>query len=86
MKDYEAAAEWARNAIRANPDLVFPHYNLAASLGQLGLSEEAAEALKAGLAIHPSPTLEFFTMGWPSKDPANLQHILDGMRKAGLSV
>jgi adenylate cyclase len=82
-REYEAAAEAARSAIRSYPGDPLPRRWLAAALGQLGRTEEAKEAL--GKAISMAPT--FFERYAPDRlpwvRPEDHAHILDGWRKAG---
>ena len=52
-RDYAAAVEIARRAIRSYPDFPNPYRWLAAALGQLGRVEEANEALQQAIAILP---------------------------------
>jgi len=84
LGEYEDTVEWAQKSIHAKPDFVFPNFNLAAALGQQSRHEEAEAALNQAYQLVPEPNREFFMMGWPFKDPADLEHLLDGLRKAGL--
>jgi adenylate cyclase len=47
-RDYEAAVEAAKRAVRSNPEYPLPYRWLAAALGQLGRTVEAKEALERG--------------------------------------
>ena len=75
--------------IEANRNLPLTYFQLAAALAQLGRLDEAHSAVKAGLALNPtfsiSRTRAAFTA--MSDDPtylAQLEPILEGVRKAGL--
>lgn len=82
-RDYAAAEATARRLIREYPEFSRPRVTLAASLGQLGRVEEARAALEA--AIKTSlPILRFMTTkGLSHWRPEDLEHLLDGLRKAG---
>ena len=68
---------------------------MAASFAQLGKESEAREAARrfveasfssmdqAG-ASRPASWVEFLTPRMPYRKEADLEHVLDGMRKAGL--
>ena len=65
------------------------YFQLAAALAQLGRLDEARSAVKAGLALNPTFTISRARASWTamSDDPtylAQLEPILDGLRKAGL--
>ena len=80
---YEKAIERAREAIvwRSN----FPHayYILASALGHLGRADDARAALKACENIQPGFVVR--RASWaPYRNETDNQHILEGIRKAGL--
>ena len=52
--EYEAAVEMSKRAIRSNPGYPLNYRWLAASLGQLGRTGEAHEALQKATAIGPA--------------------------------
>ena len=89
LGSYEQAAAWFRRAIEANRNYPYRDFMLGAALAQLGRLDEAHSAVKAGLALNPtfsiSRTRAAFTA--MSDDPtylAQLEPILEGVRKAGL--
>jgi adenylate cyclase len=61
-----------------------PHLWLAAAYAQLGQLEQARKEAAEVLRINPGFTIE----GWKRlavfKDPKDLDHNIDGLRKAGL--
>ena len=70
---------------------------LAASYAQLGRDAEARAAAAefldraaAEFAVHPGDDVEHWRTYWmrliPIKDPADRDHLFDGLRKAGLPV
>jgi adenylate cyclase len=83
-RNYEAAAEAAKQAIRSYPAFPLTYRWLAAALSQSGRIEEAKEALEQAIAIAPA-SFEMYVRGRPpwmrAEDHA---HILEGLRKAGL--
>jgi len=86
--DYAAAAEAARRTIARYPIARFPNnlmpYRwLAASLGQLGRTDEAREALHAAMTTDPKAFDRFVANRVPWHRPEDYEHMLDGLRKAG---
>ena len=86
---YEQAVAWCRRAIEANRNYPNAYVLLAAALAQLGQLDEAHSAVKAGLALNPAYTISRRRASWTaqSDDPtylAQLEPVLDGLRKAGL--
>ena len=81
--DYLAAEALARRAIREYARNPRPYLLLAAALGQLGRAEEARTALQAAIAVSPS-IFKFLTdCRPPYYRPADHDHLIDGVRKAG---
>lgn len=81
--DYAAAVEAAKRAIRSYPNYPLPYRWLAAALGQLGRTEEAAEALEKAIAISPSSFEMYVRTRVPWMRPEDYVHMLEGLRKAG---
>ncbi len=82
-RDYESAVEWARNAINRDPDHARAHLLLAASLGHLGRSAEARTALDDCNRVNPDFVRRWTQWREYQRDEDN-DHILEGLRKAGL--
>ena len=81
--DYLVAEAIAHRAIRAAPEFPRPHPWLAASLGQLGRTKEARQALDAAVAVSPA-FFDFITARRPPWfRPEDHEHLLAGLRKAG---
>ena len=82
-RDYELAAEWARKAINRDPSHVRAQLFLAASLGHLGRQKEARAAINECNQVNPE-----FVRRWTQwreyRDEADNDHVLDGLKKAGL--
>jgi TolB-like protein/class 3 adenylate cyclase/Flp pilus assembly protein TadD len=86
---WEQAAAWFRRSLEANRNYPQTRFRLAGALAQLGRLNEARSAVKAGLRLNPTFTISRFRAAWTamSDDPtylAQLQPLLDGMRKAGV--
>jgi len=81
---YEDALE---AAVRINmPGFFHAHAARAAALGQLGRHEAARKAVQELLAIRPDFTATMrrdYAKWW---DPALVEHMADGLRKAGLEI
>ena len=56
----------------------------ASSLGHLGKHEEGRKAIAELLRRKPDFSPEYVANILPYKDPADLDHLLEGLRKAGL--
>jgi TolB-like protein len=84
---WEEAVAWFQRAIEGNRNFPESHFELAATLAQLGRLDRARS--RSGLALEPnfsvSPARAFFTP--ESSDPkylARTERILEGLREAGL--
>ncbi len=86
---YEQAVGRCRRAIEANRNYPQPYIVLGAALARLGRLDEAHSAVKAGLALNPAFAVSRVRALWTatSDDPtylAQIEPILEGMRKAGV--
>jgi TolB-like protein/class 3 adenylate cyclase len=86
---YEQAVAWSRRATEANRNFPQAYFWLGAALARLDRLDEARSAVKAGLALHPAFSIARTRVARTamSDDPtylAQLEPILDGMRKAGI--
>ncbi|MCX7365248.1 MAG: helix-turn-helix domain-containing protein [Alphaproteobacteria bacterium] len=84
-RDYAAAETWARKAIAQDPSHARAHLMLAAALGHLGRSEEGRAALDACERIQPAFATTWIA-GREYSNPADNDHIADGLRKAGMEL
>jgi adenylate cyclase len=82
-RDYQLAEEWAHRAINRGPNHARAHLVLASSLGHLGKLREASKALDDCHRVNPDFVSRW--MQWREfRNDVDNDHILDGLRKAGL--
>jgi adenylate cyclase len=81
--NYPCAVATARDVITRYPNYPIAHRFLAASLGQLGQSVEACEALQRALQVSRPAFMRLVHRRPPWVRPANYAHLLEGLRKAG---
>jgi adenylate cyclase len=83
---HEEAVEWARRGQRQpNADHVFwLHAQEATALAHLGRVDEARAALARVHALNPNFSASFIDAVTPLRNPADRDHFIDGLRKAGL--
>ena len=86
-REYAAAVEAARQAIRSFPDRPRYYPILAAALGQMGRTAEAKDALEKAIAIAPAG-FDSWVRGYvlerhPGLRPEDHAHMLEGLGKAG---
>jgi adenylate cyclase len=84
LKRYGDAAHWSRECISRQPSQQWPRVNLACAYAQSGQLEEARAAAAEVLRINPHFTIETSKRVLVFKDPKDLEHHIDGQRKAGL--
>jgi len=83
----EEAISWLRRSIETNRNYALCHFILAAASANIGRVEGARSEVRAGLALDPQFTIPTFQSAAFSDNPtylAQLEPILEGMRKAGL--
>jgi adenylate cyclase len=68
------------------PDTDASRVLLAACCGYLDQPEEARALWQGALRCNPSYSLEEKRRILPYKDPADFDHLVDGLRKAGVPV
>jgi adenylate cyclase len=83
MRDYGAACDAAKRAIRSHPEYPPPYRWLAASLGQLGRVEEAKQALEKAIAIAPTSFDVFVRRRVPWVRTEDHDLMREGLRNAG---
>jgi adenylate cyclase len=84
-RDYPAAVEAAKRAIRSYPAYPNTHRWLAAALGQLDRRAEASAALAKAIELAPMAFGMYIHTRPPWMRPEDHAHMLEGLDKAGLS-
>jgi adenylate cyclase len=84
LKRYGEALRWFRETALRLPNYPVAHLWLASAYAQLGQLEEARKEAAEVLRINPGFTIEGYKRILVYKDPKDVEHRLDGMRKAGL--
>ncbi len=81
---YETAVAHFRERVRQTPNTDLTRSMLASALGYLGETEAARQVWGELLAINPDYDLERHLGKLPFHNPADRQHVRDGLAKAGL--
>lgn len=81
---YEEQVEWARKLTEAAPHNPAGWRFLAAGYGLLGRQDQAGAAVQGMLRIYPGFTIESIRTASTGMPEADLERLLDGLRKAGL--
>jgi adenylate cyclase len=84
MGQHEKAIALCKKAIERNPDQMFAYMALAATYSELGRAEEASASAAEALRIKPKLNLEWFEKMLPWKNKADVDRIVDALRKAGI--
>ena len=84
LKRYRDAVHCYREHVSRWPIAQWAYVGLASAYAQLGQLEEARAAAAEVLRINPGFTIESSKRILVYKDPKDLEHHIDGMRKAGL--
>jgi adenylate cyclase len=84
LRRYGEAVRWYREGASRLPNRQWPHVGLAAACAQSGQLEEAMAEAAQVLRINPGFTIESWKRIAVYKDPKDLEHRLDGLRKARL--
>jgi adenylate cyclase len=84
LKRYGEAVGWLSECALRLPNLQWPHLWLAGAYAQAGQLEEARAETAEVLRINPAFTIESWKRIVVFKDPKDLEHYVDGLRKAGL--
>jgi tetratricopeptide (TPR) repeat protein len=86
LGQHEAAIGTLEKRLARNPNSETTHALLAACYGHLGRYEDARAAWAEVMRIAPDFSMERRRRLLPFKDPAIIEHRLEGMRKAGIPV
>jgi adenylate cyclase len=84
LGQYDASLSWAREALYSNPNHLQVLAVRAAALAQSGRQEEAAQAAAMLLESYPGFSVQRHLRNFRWKNPADLAHYGDGLRKAGV--
>jgi TolB-like protein/tetratricopeptide (TPR) repeat protein len=83
-RNYAEAMRLARDAIRQRGDFVSAHRCLTTAAGMSGAEEVAAAALAELRRVQPNVSLAWLATHMLIRDPAEMEHYLEGFRRAGL--
>jgi TolB-like protein len=83
-RNYDEAIRLARDGIRRRGDFVGAHRVLTAAAGMAGQRELAASALGALRRAQPNISPAWIAREMPIREPAEMEHYLEGFRRAGL--
>ena len=89
LANYDQAVSWCRRAIEANRNYPPAYFDLAIALAQLGRLDEAHSVVKAAFVLNPAFTVSRAHAAWTAMSDdstylAQLEPLLEGMRKAGV--
>src|SRR5947207_8846602 len=82
--NYDEAIRLAHESLRQRADFVGGHRVLTAAAGMAGQNEVAGIALRELRRAQPNVTLAWIANELPMKQPADREHYLEGLRRAGL--
>jgi TolB-like protein len=83
-RNYAEAIRLARDGIRRRGDFVGAHRVLTAAAGMAGQCELATAALTELRRTQPNISLAWIAREMPIREPAEMEHYLEGFRRAGL--
>jgi TolB-like protein len=83
-RDYDEAMRLAREGIRQRGDFVGAHRVLTAAAGMAGQPEVGRAALQELGRVQPNISLDWIASKMPIRQPAEMQHYLEGFRRSGL--
>jgi adenylate cyclase len=81
---YEEAVVVCRQVIQLKPNYIYPHLTLAATFAEMDKMEEARAEVSEVLRINPKYTVRLVPRSFPWKDQAEIDRLIDSLRKAGL--
>ena len=85
MREYDEAVAWARKALRESGFQWSRYAVLLSALGHLDRPEEARRVLRDFRPRRPDFSVDFVRTTHLISDPDDMDHYLDGLRKAGVS-
>jgi len=81
---YEEAVAVCRQLIQLEPNYIYPHLTLAATFAEMERMEEARAEITEVLRIDPKYMVKVVPRSFPWKDQAEIDRLIDSLRKAGL--
>ena len=84
-RDYQAAMQLSREALRQHSDFVGGHRVLTAAAGMAGDKATAISALADLRRLQPNISLDWVATHMPIRHDADREHYLEGFRRAGLA-
>ena len=84
QRRYEEAEAAFERAVTVNPGWPWAHLLLAAARAALGKIEDAEAGVAEARKLSPNLTMRHVPKAWPSKNPADFDHVMEMLRKAGL--
>ena len=81
---YEEAVAVCRQLLQREPNHVLAHLTLAATFVEMEKMEEARVEITEVLRIDPKYTVKLVPRSFPWKDQAEIDRLIDSLRKAGL--
>ncbi len=84
LKQYREAQRWLRQATGRAPNHQYGHAFLAATYAQLGQLEDARAEAAEVLRVNPQYTIGKQKQVSTAKRAEDIEHLVDGLRKAGL--
>ena len=85
LKEYEQAVAALERRLVRKPESDISRVLLAATHGHMGNIEESRAEWPVALRLNPDYSLEHRRKILPYKNPADFDHLLDGLRKADLA-
>ncbi len=85
LGNYEASRQWGLRAIELRPSYLQAHLALAAATAQLGLAEQVRPHVERIQAVRPDFGTQRYRTRILYRDDAQKDHIIEGLRKAGLA-
>jgi adenylate cyclase len=82
---YDEAIHAFEQGLDSNPNSERLHVWLAAAYARANRPDDAAWEAEQVLVLNPDFSVHRMESAFPFKDPADLNHFLRGLRKAGLS-
>jgi len=86
QRRYEEAEKAFERVVTMNPGWPWARLILSATRAALGKIEEAKTEMTEALKISPRITQAHVSKAWPFRNPADLDHLAEMLRKAGLPV